>query len=589
MAGQSSEFHAHDEFRYDRRSPGRWILSHVLRYAWLPLAALVFDIANNIGYSGLQVLIGRGFDLLSRPVWRSGDLLALALLIAGAALLQGLAGIGRNLSFEFLAQRVERDSRAELFASLLGKSQTWHSSQRVGDLMARATNDVHYLNLMFSPGVMLITDQVVMTIVPLVMVAFIDPRLLLVPLLFLVGLVLTVGAYSRGMGPLTDAQRAAFGEMNAGLADALEGIETVKANLGEEREARAFAEKAGRLRDLYVRIAHVEGRYWPLLVFALAWAGGFLHAILLWKAGAISIGQAIGYMLLWNAFRQTTSLSIFSFNLLQMGLSSATRILAMIGSSTELDENRGGRSGRIEGRVEFRNVSFSFGGKEGVPVLRDISFAVGAGKTVAIVGRTGSGKSSLARLVSRIFDASSGSVLVDGVDVRDWDLDSLRSQIATVEQDIFLYSRSIRDNIGFAREEADDAAIEAAARKAQAHDFIASFEKGYATEIGDRGVTLSGGQKQRIAIARAFLADPRILILDDSTSAVDSKTEEEMQKAMRRAGEGRTTFLITHRLSLIRWADEILLVEGGRLAAAGSHEELLAGSEDYRRLFAKGS
>ncbi|HUX39135.1 MAG TPA: ABC transporter ATP-binding protein [Rectinemataceae bacterium] len=589
MTEHSAEFRADDEFPYDRRSPGRWILSHVLRYAWLPLTALVFDIANNIGYSGLQVLIGRGFDVLSRPVWLHRDLLVVALLIVGAALLQGLAGIGRNLSFEFLAQRVERDSRAELFAALLGKSQTWHSSQRVGDLMARATNDVHYLNLMFSPGVMLITDQVVMTIVPLVMVAFIDPRLLLVPLLFLVGLVVTVGAYSRGMGPLTDAQRAAFGEMNAGLADALEGIETVKANLGEEREARAFAEKAGRLRDLYVKIARVEGRYWPLLVFALAWAGAFLHAMLLWKSGAISIGQAIGYMLLWNAFRQTTTLSIFSFNLLQMGLSSASRILAMIGASTELDENRGGRSARIEGRVEFRNVSFSFGGKEGTPVLRDISFAVEAGKTVAIVGRTGSGKSSLARLVSRIFDASSGSVLVDGVDVRDWELGSLRSQIATVEQDVFLYSRSIRDNIGFAKEDADEAAIEAAAREAQAHDFISSFEKGYATEIGDRGVTLSGGQKQRIAIARAFLADPRILVLDDSTSAVDSKTEDEMQKAMRRAREGRTTFLITHRLSLIRWADEILLIEGGRLAASGSHEELLAGSEDYRRLFARGS
>ena len=587
MSDHSTEFRADDAYRYDHRSPGRWILSHVLRYAWLPALALLFDIGNNIGYSGLQVLIGHGFDVLSQPDWVRRDLLNVSFLIAGAALLQGLAGIGRNLSFEFLAQRFERDARAELYASLLGKSQTWHSAQRVGDLMARATNDVHYLNLMFSPGVMLITDQVVMTVVPLVMVALIDPRLLLVPLIFLVALVATVAVYNRAMSPLTDAQREAFGEMNAGLADALEGIETVKANLGEQREAAAFAKKAGRLRDLYVKIAKVEGRYWPLLVFAIAWAGGFLHAVLLWKSGGITIGQAIGYMMLWNAFRQTTFLSLFSFNLFQMGLSSAGRVLEMINARTELDENRRGRKARIEGRVEFRDVSFSFGGAGSPPVLRNLSFAVEPGKTVAIVGRTGSGKSSLAKLVSRIFDATSGSVLVDGVDVREWDLESLRSQVSTVEQDVFLYSRSIRENISFAKTDASEAEIEGAAREAQAHDFVSSFEKGYDTEVGDRGVTLSGGQKQRIAIARAFLADPRILVLDDSTSAVDSRTEEEIQRAMRRAGEGRTTFLITHRLSQIRWADTILLLEGGRLAAVGTHEELLEGSADYRRLFAR--
>lgn len=622
MSDQSSEFRAEDAFGYDKKSPGRWILSHVLRYAWLPVLALAFDIGNNIGYSGLQVLVGHGFDVLSKPGWVQRDLLAVALLIAGAALLQGLAGIGRNLSFELLAQRIERDARAELYASFLGKSQTWHSSQRLGDLMARATNDVHYVNLMFSPGIMLITDQFVMTIVPLVMVALIDPRLLLVPLLFIAGLVATLALYARTLGPLSGAQRAAFGDMNAGLADSLEGIETVKSNLGEFREGRTFAERASRLRDLYIKIARVEGRYWPLLVFAIAWAGAFLHAIILWRGGAISIGQAIGFMMLWNAFRQTTFLSLFSFNMFQMGMASAARILEMIKAPSGLDENRGGKSARISGRVEFRKVGFSFGaedagarrasengggesagvgapprgqsrdgasrddaGRDDASVLRDISFTVEPGQTVAIVGRTGSGKSSLVKLVSRIFDASSGSVLVDGVDVRDWDLGSLRSQVAAVEQDVFLFSSSIRDNIAFAKADATDAEIEAAARAAQAHDFILSFEKGYATEIGDRGQTLSGGQKQRIAIARAFLADPRILILDDSTSAVDSKTEDEIQKAMRHAGEGRTTFLITHRLSQIRWADTILLLEGGRLAALGNHDELMARSEDYRRLF----
>lgn len=585
----SAEFRTGEDHRYDLRGPKRWLLSHILRYPLLPLLSAAFSLGNNIGYSGLQVLIGRGFDVLSRPGWVPAELARVALFIAGAALLQGVCGIGRNFAFEFLAQRVERDARAELYASLLGKSQTFHSRQRIGDIMARATNDVHYLNLMLSPGLALIMDSFFTVAVPLVMVALIDLRLLLVPSIFIVLLILTVWEYNRRLNPATDEQRERFGALNAGLADALEGIETVKANLGEPRELTRFAEGAARLRELYVRIAKIEGRYWPLLVFALSWGAGFFHALILWRAGAISLGEVVGYLLLFNAFRSATFISLWSFNLFQMGLSSADRVLETILARSDLDENRGGIAKKIEGRVEFRDVSFSFAGPEGggAKVLKHVSFSVEPGETLAVVGRTGSGKTSLVRLVNRVFDADSGAVLVDGVDVREWNLESLRGQIASIEQDVFLFSRSIRENIGFGKEGAPDGEIEAAAREAQAEDFIHSFEKGYATEVGERGVTLSGGQKQRIAIARAFLVDPRILILDDSTSAVDSRTEDEIQKAMRRASRGRTTFLITHRLSQIRWADRILVLRAGEVEAIGSHEELIASSEDYRRLFAR--
>jgi ATP-binding cassette subfamily B protein len=602
MVNTSSEFRSGEEIRYNLRSPGRWIISHLLRYPWLPALAALFSITNNIGYSGLQVLVGKGFDVLAKPGWKVAQLAAVAFLIAGAAAVQGLAAIGRNISFEVLAQRIERDSRAELYSSLLGKSQTFHSRQRVGDIMARATNDVHFLNLMFSPGLSLIMDSCLTMIVPLGMVALIDPRLLLVPCLFIVALILTVWEYNRRLNPATDAQRQKFGELNAALADALEGIETVKANLGETREIARFVAGAGALRDLYIRIARIQAKYWPLLVFAVCWGLGFLHALLLWRAGAISLGQVVGYMLLYNGLRFATFISLWSFNLFQMGLSSAGRVLETINAKNDLDENSIGRSARIEGRVEFRDVSFSFGpaplgegsaycgdkpSKEGAPVLKCVSFTVEPGQTVAIVGRTGSGKTSLVRLVNRIFDVGSGAVLVDGVDVRDWSLESLRAQVASIEQDVFLFSRSIAENIGFGVEGAARARIEEAARAAQAHDFIMGFDKGYDTEVGERGVTLSGGQKQRIAIARAFLVDPRILILDDSTSAIDSRTEDDIQKAMRRASRGRTTFLITHRLSQIRWADRILLLEGGTLADSGTHQELLARCEDYRRLFAR--
>jgi ATP-binding cassette, subfamily B, bacterial len=583
----SAEFRTGEDHRYDLRSPGRWIVSHLLRYPALPLLAALCSLVNNIGYSGLQVLVGRGFDVLAAPGWKVAQLALVAALIALAAVVQGIAGIGRNVSFEFLAQRIERDARSELYASLLGKSQTFHSRQRVGDIMARATNDVHFLNLMFSPGVSIIMDSCLTAIVPLVMFALIDVRLLLVPSIFIVLLIATVWEYNRRLNPATDKQRETFGELNAALADALEGIETVKANLGEAREIKRFAEGAGALRDLYIRIAKIQAKYWPLLAFAVCWGLGFLHALLLWRSGAITLGQVVSYMLLYNGLRFATFISLWSFNLFQMGLSSAGRVLETINDRGDLDENPGGRAARIEGRVEFRDVSFAFGANGDAPTLRGVSFSVESGQTVAIVGRTGSGKTSLARLVNRIFDASSGSVLVDGVDVRAWSLESLRAQIASVEQDVFLFSRTIAENIGFGVPGASLDAVMEAAKAAQAHEFIMGFDKGYDTEVGERGVTLSGGQKQRIAIARAFLVDPRILILDDSTSAVDSRTEDEMQKAMRLASKGRTTFLITHRLSQIRWADRILLLEAGTLADSGTHQELLARCEDYRRLFAR--
>jgi ATP-binding cassette subfamily B protein len=218
-------------------------------------------------------------------------------------------------------------------------------------------------------------------------------------------------------------------------------------------------------------------------------------------------------------------------------------------------------------------------------VLEGISFKVKPGQTVAIVGQTGAGKTSLVKLLNRTYDVTGGQVLVDGVDVREWNLASLRSQISMIEQDIFLFSRSVSDNIAFGKPGAGSGEVEAAAESAQAHEFIQSFDEGYETVIGERGVTLSGGQRQRLALARAFLTDPHILILDDSTSAIDSATEDKIQRAVANAAKGRTTFLITHRLSQIRWADLILVLRKGQIAAIGTHDDLMRTSEAYSRIF----
>jgi len=578
------EFRLEDEYRYNRSGPVRWIISHLMRYPLFPLAVILAAILNNGSYSYIQVFVGRGFDLISAPGWSATALLMLALGIIGSAIGQGVTGLVRNYAIEFLAQRIERDARDELYVSLLGKSQTFHSRQRIGDIMARATNDVRMLNLMFSPGLMLITDSLMAIVVPVALIGQLRFELLLVPSIFIVLLAVTIADYNRRLKPVSMARREQFGAMNAGLAEAIAGIEVVKANAQERYEWDKFTQNARLFRDYFVRQGEIQARYWPMLVFSLAWAGGLLHAMLLWGAGSISLGQVVTFMGLMGTLRFPTFISIFSFNLVQLGVASAERILELINTETELDENETGIARPIRGEVVFENVHFGY---DAQPVLKNISFTARPGETVAIVGHTGSGKTTLTQLINRIFDVNRGRVLVDGVDVRDWNLESLRSQISTIEQDVFLFSRTLAENIAFGCADADWEAIEQAAREAQAHEFITGFSDGYHTEVGERGVTLSGGQRQRIAIARAFLTNPRILILDDSTSAIDSATEDQIQRAMRRISSQRTTFLITHRLSQIRWADRILVLRRGELVDQGTHEELMERCEAYRRIFAR--
>jgi ATP-binding cassette subfamily B protein len=578
------EFRLENEHRYNRSSPLRWIISHLLRYPLFPLAALLAAIANNVFFSQIQIQIGRAIDLVRDPVWTNQALLAIALTMVALALGQAITGLLRNYSVEFAATRIERDARDELYVSLLGKSQTFHNSQRIGDIMARATNDVRMLNLMFSPGLMLILDSSMAIIVPVLVIARMDVQLLLVPAIFLILFAITVYDYNRRLKPVSFDIREQFGNLNAGLAESISGIEMVKANVQEQYEWWKFTGNARKVRDLYVKQGQIQALYWPMFAFTIAWAAALLQGLLLWQAGTLTLGEAVAYFGLVGTLRFPTFISIFTFNLVQLGIAGARRILETINTETELDENLRGVSQRVRGEVKFENVSFGY---NGAMVLKGVSFTAQPGETIAIVGQTGSGKTTLTRLINRIFDVSEGRVLVDGVDVRDWSLESLRSQISAIEQDPFLFSRTIRENIAFGQPAATPELIEEAAEAAQARQFVNEFKDGYETEIGERGVTLSGGQRQRIAIARAFLTDPRILILDDSTSAIDSATEDQIQRAMRRISSERTTFLITHRLSQIRWADRILVLRRGELVDQGTHEELLERSPDYCRIFAR--
>ena len=581
------EFRVEGEYRYNRSGPVRWILSHLLRYKIFLASFVVSVLLLNVFNSTIPRLTGLAFDEVVGGEASLQRLLMIALAILGVVLVRGVVDLTGAISTEFLAQRLERDAREELYLSLLAKSQTFHNRQRVGDIMARAANDVQQLNPMINPGVGMITESLIGIVTPLAFIAFLRLELLVAPGLFVIVFYFALRSYMRQLNPVSGAMRYQFGVINAGLNETIVGIEVVKATAQEAQEKRKFYRNASRYRDHFVQQGRVQARYLPLLLIGFAFTGAFAHGLLLLSRGDLSVGELVAYMGLMGVLRFPAFISIFTFALVQLGIAGAERILSLIEEETELDENPGGHSATIRGEIVFDRVTFTFGGTSEVAALRDLSFRVEPGRTVAIVGQTGSGKSTLTRLVNRIYDVDAGSLTIDGRDVREWNLESLRSQISVIEQDVFLFSRSVAENIAFGLGQGvDRAEIEAAARAAQAHDFITGFQDGYDTVIGERGVTLSGGQRQRLAIARALLTDPRILILDDSTSAIDSATESEIQKAINRVLEGRTTFIITHRLSQIRKADTILVLHRGEIAAQGSHDELIENSDIYRRIFA---
>lgn len=585
MTTLSAEFTLPRRLNTDRRGPLRWILSHALHHWYLFVSMMVGAVSNAALAALVPVFIGQAFNSVRDHPGDTASLLHIAFLIAISQSLRGVLQLARNFSAELVGQRLERDIRDELYVSLLGKSMTYHSLQSVGDTMARATNDVREINLMFSPGINLVIGSANFLIMPILFAPSYNPALIITPLLFMIGYFLSLWQYLHELGPITTRVRQTFGDLNTRLAEAIDGIETVKGMAQEDSEVGRFENNARHYRDAFVRQGDVEARFVPLLLLGVAQAAGLFHSLFLYRQGLLNLGGVVAYFGLLQLFGFPTFTSLFAYSQVSLGIAGARRILELINRENNLDQNVQGHRGQMRGEVEFRQVNFAY--DVGDAVLENISFKVKPGQTVAIVGQTGSGKTSLVKLINRTYDVTGGQVLVDGVDVRDWNLESLRRGTSIIEQDIFLFSRSIADNIAFGRPGASQGDVRTAAEAAQAHQFISGFADGYQTVIGERGVTLSGGQRQRLALARAFLTDPRILVLDDSTSAIDSATEDKIQRAIYAAARGRTTFIITHRLSQIRWADLILVLRKGRLVASGTHAELMRTSEAYRRIFSE--
>ena len=564
----------------------RWIFSHIFfgTNKIFIFSVLITTVVTSILASFISVSIGNAVNQFINA--DAASLISYTILILILGLMTPILRLLNYFLREVLAQRLERDTRKEFYGILLGKSQSFHDKQQIGDLMARATDDVRMLNFMISPAVSLIFESFTSLVIPIIFILLFYPaQLVIEPLIFTGLFLISLRRYNRKLGPVTGDLRMNFGMINASLNEALSGIEVVKGSTQEAHELDKYLSFAKKYRDAYVKQGRIQARYMPVLFLGVLITIGLAHSLILFNLGFINIGQIISYLGLLDLLYFSTFISIFVFAMIKLAGSSAKRLLELMNQVTEIDENPNGIHKEILGSIRFENVSFYYPGTTNY-VLRNITFEIKPGQTVAIVGTTGSGKTTLTKLISRLYDVTEGEILVDNHNIRDFALKSLRSQISYIEQDVFLFSFSVFENISFGRISSKQKIIEAA-KQAQADEFIRQLPDGYESKIGERGVLLSGGERQRIAIARAFLTDPKILILDDSTSAIDSNTEDKIQYAIKNILHNRTTFLITHRLSQIRWADLIIVLKDGKIETKGSHQELLRSSEEYRKIFVK--
>ncbi len=534
----------------------------------------------------IPYLVGHTIDEIDGG---SVDLWLLAGAVAAAGVLRLAFSVSRRLVAGQVSLGVEYDLRNRMYEHLHSLELGFFDSQQTGQLMSRATVDLQSVRFFLGYGLIFILQSALTILIAAGVMLAVAPGLALVALAPMPFVIWISFRYGRRNRPASQEVQQRIAELTAEAEENIGGVRVVKAFAQEERQLRRFRHTVKRVFDQSMVSTRLRAFYSPFIGFlpqlglaAVLFIGG-RQAI----RGEISIGEFVafyGYVLLLTSPMRMLGIAL---GMAQRAVASGQRVFELLDREPRLTAPPGAPPlPPGDGRVELRDVCFEYEGT--APVLRDIDLSVEAGQTVALVGPTGSGKTTLVMLIPRLYDVTRGAVLVDGTDVRSVDPASLRREVAVVSDDAFLFSASLRDNIAYARPEAGDFEVVAAAERAGLGGLVDDLPDGLDTLVGERGLTLSGGQRQRVAIARALLAEPRILILDDATSSVDATTESQIKAALAEVMEGRTTFVIAHRLSTIALADEVVVIEDGRVAARGTHEELLDDSELYREIAEKG-
>jgi ATP-binding cassette subfamily B protein len=520
----------------------------------------------------------------SDPV--KGPLLIFSLSLVFIALVTGFFNFIQRYSTTIVGQSATFNMRDDMYNSLLEQSFSFYDQQRTGQLMARATGDINMLGRFYQMGVRMLLSSVLLLVLVLYSLVSINLTLTLIAVTVIPFVFLATREYSRRIGPLWTAVREQNGVITSVLQENLAGVRVVRGFSREEYEEEKFSAELQEFFDININMARIRAFFMPLATFIssigfvlIIWYGGSQVI-----AGALTVGSLVAFYFYLARLMGPVRMIGFMTSMIVRALAAGNRVFDIIDAEVEVhDKEDAVEVPEIQGHITFQDVWFSYDGTN--MVLKDIDLNVQPGQTIAILGATGSGKSSIINLIPRFYDVSKGSIKLDGTDLRDLKIKSLRGTIGIVRQEPFIFSTTLRENIAYGVQDASLKAIREAAHRAKIDEFIEGLPDGYNTKVGERGVTLSGGQKQRVAIARALLKNPKILIMDDSTSSVDTQTEYEIQQALDELLEDRTTFIITQRLSSIKKADYIIVLEDGEISEEGTHDLLIANNGIYKKLY----
>jgi ATP-binding cassette, subfamily B, multidrug efflux pump len=562
------------------------------KYRWSYIAGGLFVLLQNCAAVLFPLVIQRAVDRLNVGVSRH-QLVIIAAALLGIVAIKGIFSFLTRWVVIGVSREIEFDLRNDLFRHLEGLSYSYYQRTRTGDIMARATNDLNAVRMLLGPAIMYSANTAIFMAGALAFMVSISPKLTMYTFLPLPIASVVVQYFGRQIHERFEKIQAMFSEISARVQENFSGARVIRAYVQEEAEIKAFETSNREYINRSLGLVRLMGMLWPTLEVML----GLAIALVLWLGGREVLASRItpGQFAAFLTYIVQLTFPIIALgwviNIFQRGTASLKRINEILVENPEIVDSpeakameEAGHEPSIAGEIEFRDLNFAYGS---IPVLRDVNLTIPAGSSLAIVGPTGSGKTTLVNLIPRIYDAAKGSVLIDGRPVRDYPLELLRKNIGFVPQETFLFSETVRENIAFGVENASDEAVRAAADAANIANDIEDFPEKYATLVGERGITLSGGQKQRSAIARALIRDPRILILDDALSSVDTQTEDKILNHLRELMHGRTTIFISHRVSTVRNADRIVVLHGGRIVEFGTHDELIARNGYYTDLYNK--